>query len=63
LYKEDDLARGAQLVSYVLDNGSRAGGDGRDDGPVIFGAISLVLASVALWATGAAYVDLAAVMF
>jgi len=59
LHKKDDLVLGAEPVSYTINIGKSAG---RDEGALIFCCISLVLAVIALWATGAAYVDLSAVM-
>jgi hypothetical protein len=63
LYKQDDLVLGAEPVSYAVGAGKKEGADRRDEGALIFCCISLVLAIVALWATGAAYVDLSSVMF
>ncbi len=63
LYKQDDLIRGAQLVSYVLGTEQKAGPDIFDDGKLIFSGISLVLAMVAVWAAASGHVDVSAVPF
>jgi hypothetical protein len=63
LDKKDDLVFGAEPVSYAINVDKSKGADSRDEGALIFCCISLVLAVIALWATGAAYVDLSSVMF